>query len=130
SWLPERSRFTAGCTISSPATFVAAGGIASSSRPLMTITPTRLLGLLRPEVQNGVWAGWGYLPSGTIELASLRHLFFLREGIPTPPFQTLASHAKTPPLIPIRPVRPRGRVRRRVPLRPGQSGRAAGRSRH
>src|SRR5690554_416359 len=134
SWLPERSRFTAGFTISSPATFVAAGGIASSSRISMTIMRRRLLGLLRPDVfvwcLGGVWAGWGYLLSGKKELASLRHLFFLREGIPTPPFQTLASHAKTPPLIPIRPVRPRGRARRHVLLPPGQSGLAAGRSRH
>src|SRR5690554_2738372 len=63
SWPPARSRFTAGFTISSPATFVAAGGIASSSRISMTIMRRRLLGLLRPDVfvwcLGGVWAGFG-----------------------------------------------------------------------
>src|SRR5690554_4704775 len=90
SWPRARSRFTAGCMTSSPAIFAAAGGTASSSRISMTIMRRRLLGLLRPKF--GVWVEWGYLPSGKKELASLRHLFFLREGSPTPPFLTLGQY--------------------------------------
>src|SRR5690554_560317 len=97
SWPPARSRFTAGFTISSPATFVAAGGIASSSRISMTIMRRQLLGLLRPKL--GVWAGWGYFPSGKKELASLRHLFSCGKVAPPHPLRPWPHTPRPRPLF-------------------------------